>query len=91
MRIVNPVLIFAFISNKNFLLRLFIKLLLFFLRNIYLGTKANNFEIIRVWFFSLQILKRYDVINTGTTILEIGNNHKKLKSERLGKLHGQEN
>lgn len=51
-RIVNPVLIFAFISNKNPLPRSFIQLLSFFLRNMHPSSTAYNFHIAQFWLFS---------------------------------------
>ena len=57
----------------------------------YPNMRADNFEMVQIWLFPLQMLKRYDAINTGTTILEIGNIFKDLKPKRLKKLHGREN
>lgn len=47
--------------------------------------------MVQVLFFPLQMLKRCNMVNIKTVILEISNSLKDFKSKRLKKLHSQEN
>lgn len=62
-----------FHSQKKFLPKVYIQFKFFFLKNVYLFLKINNFKITQIWLYMVTLLECYNIIYIKTSILIIYN------------------